>query len=59
LNGWTGTVKYAKNSLGLVNFQAELTAGTVASYTNILTFPSAYIPKTTTRTSIVSNSYIL
>jgi len=35
LNGWTGTLKYAKNDLGMVTLAGALTVGTDTAYTSI------------------------
>lgn len=44
LNGWTGTLQYAKNELGVVTIKGSLTAGTVETNTNILSLPVGYRP---------------
>jgi hypothetical protein len=43
-NGWTGTLQYAKNELGIVTVKGTITAGTVTASTTIATLPSGYIP---------------
>lgn len=47
-SGWTGTILYAKNDLGMVTLIISATSGTVADGTVIATLPSGYYPTGTT-----------
>lgn len=51
LSGWTGTVQYAKNDLGLVTVTFNVTSGTITGITNIVTLPAGYRP---TITSVIN-----
>jgi hypothetical protein len=43
-NGWSGTLQYAKNDLGIVTVKGTIIAGTVTASTVITTLPSGYMP---------------
>lgn len=42
LNGWSGTFRYRKNSIGQVEYQGVITSGTATAGTKILDFPTGY-----------------
>jgi len=44
LNGWTGTLRIAKNSLGMVTIIADLVMGVSTYLTSIVDLPTGYIP---------------
>ncbi|MCM3763435.1 hypothetical protein [Neobacillus niacini] len=42
LNGWTGTFRYRKNSIGQVEYQGVIVVGTGTTGTTIMTLPTEY-----------------
>ncbi len=56
LNGWTGTVEYAKSDNGFVTIWFDLVVGTGTAFTNILTIPIPYRPRRTAGIYMINNS---
>lgn len=56
LNGWTGSIGYAKNDTGMVNIYFDLIVGTGTAFTSILSLPIIYAPKRNMVVRAVNNS---
>lgn len=56
INGWTGSIQYAKNDLGLVTFTMYASGGIVSGGTVIATLPVGYRPKTTISSILLADT---